>query len=219
VLPPSYYNESEGRWLTLAWWAVVGRHGNATTAALTYAVGYAALVAGMWRVLHRAGIRPKPTIDALLGIALFAALAIESGLLRFARAFRIGIFIPFAVPGVVAVLMWGYLYGDFGPFTQLARQFELPIPDFLSPAVALASLADGSVHQADVARYDSLAQNESRGFYFLIRNVTLRVSPNVAPFTGDAGIAPARRLRVADRPAPRTRSPGASRNGIAVTCG
>ena len=22
--------------------------------------------------------------------------------------------------------MWGYLYGDFGPFTQLAQQFELP---------------------------------------------------------------------------------------------
>ena len=52
------------------------------------------------------------------------------------------VFIPFAVPGVVAVLMWGYLYGDFGPFTQLARQFELPVPDFLSPDVALASLAN-----------------------------------------------------------------------------
>jgi len=73
VLPTSYYNESEGRWLNFGWWAVVGRHGNATTAALTYAVGYAALVAGMWRVLHRAGIRPRPTIDALLGIALFAS--------------------------------------------------------------------------------------------------------------------------------------------------
>ena len=81
-------------------------------------------------------------VPVMLGIALFAALAIDSGLLRFARAFRIGIFIPFAVPGVVAVLMWGYLYGDFGPFTQLARQFELPIPDFLSPDLALASLAN-----------------------------------------------------------------------------
>ncbi|HYI13945.1 MAG TPA: sugar ABC transporter permease [Thermomicrobiales bacterium] len=81
-------------------------------------------------------------VPVMLGLALFAALAIDSGLLRFARAFRIGIFIPFAVPGVVAVLMWGYLYGDFGPFTQLAQQFELPIPEFLSPDLALASLAN-----------------------------------------------------------------------------
>lgn len=73
VLPTSYYNVSEGRWLNFAWWAVVGQHGTVTTAALTYAVGYAALVAGMWRVLHRSGIRPGPAVDALLGIALFAS--------------------------------------------------------------------------------------------------------------------------------------------------
>ena len=73
VLPTGYYNVSEGRWLNYAWWAVVGQHGTATTAALTYAVGYAALVAGMWRVLHRSGIRPGPAVDALLGISLFAS--------------------------------------------------------------------------------------------------------------------------------------------------
>ena len=81
-------------------------------------------------------------VPIMLGLALFAALAIDSGLLRFARAFRIGIFIPYAVPGVVAVLMWGYLYGDFGPFSQLARGLHLPVPDFLSPDLALASLAN-----------------------------------------------------------------------------
>jgi multiple sugar transport system permease protein len=81
-------------------------------------------------------------VPVMLGLALFAALAIDSGLLRFARAFRIGIFIPYAVPGVVAVLMWGYLYGDFSPFSQLARGLDLPVPDFLSPDLALASLAN-----------------------------------------------------------------------------
>jgi multiple sugar transport system permease protein len=81
-------------------------------------------------------------VPVMLGLALFAALAIDSGLLRFARVFRIGLFIPYAVPGVVAVLMWGYLYGDFGPFTQLARELELPAPDFLSPELALGSLAN-----------------------------------------------------------------------------
>lgn len=73
VLPTSYYNVSEGRWLNSAWWAVIGQHGTPTTAALTYAIGYAVLVAGMWRVLHLSGIRPGLVVDALLGIALFAS--------------------------------------------------------------------------------------------------------------------------------------------------
>src|SRR5829696_666251 len=73
VLPPSYYNLSEGRWLNSAWWALVGQHGTPTTAAVTYAVGYALLVAGMWRVLHLSRVRPGPAVDALLGMALFAS--------------------------------------------------------------------------------------------------------------------------------------------------
>ena len=57
----------------------------------------------------------------MLVLALFVALALDSGLLRLARVFRLAIFVPYAVPGVVAALMWGYLYGpDFGPFAQLA---------------------------------------------------------------------------------------------------
>ncbi len=73
VLSPGYYDLSEGRWLNPVWWDLVGQHGNATTASLTYAAGYAALVAGMWRVIHRSGIRPAPVVDVLLGIALFAS--------------------------------------------------------------------------------------------------------------------------------------------------
>ena len=73
AVPPSYYNVSEGRWLNSGWWWLVGQHGTVTTAALTYAAGYALLVAGMWRVLHRAGVRPRPAVDALLGVALFAS--------------------------------------------------------------------------------------------------------------------------------------------------
>lgn len=73
AVPPSYYNASEGRWLNSAWWWLVGQHGTTLTAALTYAVAYALLVAGAWRVLHVAGIRPRPAVDALLGVALYAS--------------------------------------------------------------------------------------------------------------------------------------------------
>jgi hypothetical protein len=64
---------TEGRWLNTAWWHLVGQYGTPTTAALTYAAGYALLVAGLWRILHRAGIRPAPLADALLGLAVFAS--------------------------------------------------------------------------------------------------------------------------------------------------
>ena len=54
-------------------------------------------------------------VPIMLILALLAALAIDSARLRGAAFFRIAIFLPYAVPAVVAVLMWGYMYGpNFG---------------------------------------------------------------------------------------------------------
>jgi multiple sugar transport system permease protein len=82
-------------------------------------------------------------VPIMLALSLIAALAIDSGLLRFAKVFRLGIFVPYAVPAVVATLMWGYLYGpDFGPFAQLADKIGTPAPQFLAANHALASIAN-----------------------------------------------------------------------------
>ncbi|WP_069770267.1 carbohydrate ABC transporter permease [Streptomyces sp. LUP30] len=82
-------------------------------------------------------------VPVMLLFALVFALALDSGLLRLARFIRLGIFVPYAVPSVVAALMWGYLYGpDFGPFAQLSRDLSLPVPDFLSDSWMLGSLAN-----------------------------------------------------------------------------
>ncbi|MFI1506998.1 carbohydrate ABC transporter permease [Streptomyces sp. NPDC020597] len=82
-------------------------------------------------------------VPVMLLLALLFALALDSGLLRLARVIRLGIFVPYAVPSVVASLMWGYLYGpDFGPFAQIARKMSLPVPDFLSDGWMLGSLAN-----------------------------------------------------------------------------
>ena len=82
-------------------------------------------------------------VPVMLLLALLFALALDSGLLRLARVIRLGIFIPYAVPSVVAALMWGYLYGpDFGPFAQLSRSLDLPVPHFLSDGWMLGSLAN-----------------------------------------------------------------------------
>lgn len=82
-------------------------------------------------------------VPIMLVLALVAALAIDSGLLRLSKAFRLGIFLPYAVPSVVAALMWGYLYGpDFGPFAQLADKLDVARPQFLSSDWMLGSLAN-----------------------------------------------------------------------------
>ena len=46
----------------------------------------------------------------MLGLALLFALLLDSLHVRLARFSRIAIFLPYAVPGVVASLLWGFLY-------------------------------------------------------------------------------------------------------------
>jgi len=105
----------------------------------TRALGDDRLIAGVLRVARFFVLQ----VPVMLVLALLAALAIDSGLLRAAKVFRLGIFVPYAVPSVVATLMWGYLYGpDFGPFAQLADKLHVTAPSFLSDSLMLPSLAN-----------------------------------------------------------------------------
>jgi multiple sugar transport system permease protein len=103
------------------------------------AVGDERLLSGVARVVRFFLLQ----VPVMLVLSLLAALAIDSGLLRFSKVFRLGIFIPYAVPSVVATLMWGYLYGrDFGPVAQLADTLNVGAPDFLSRTLMLPSIAN-----------------------------------------------------------------------------
>jgi multiple sugar transport system permease protein len=80
-------------------------------------------------------------VPVMLGFALFFALALDSGRVRGGRALRLLIFVPYAIPGVVATLMWGYLYGpDFGPIAQISRAIGLGAPNLLSQGSVLGSI-------------------------------------------------------------------------------
>jgi multiple sugar transport system permease protein len=82
-------------------------------------------------------------VPVMLGLALLFALVLDRGLVYGRSVFRLGLFIPYAVPSVIAALIWGYLYGPaFGPFSQIARAIGLPPPDFLSDRWMLVSLAN-----------------------------------------------------------------------------
>lgn len=65
-----------------------------------------------WEAFGRVVVFLLVQVPIMLILALGAALALDSARLRGASFFRILIFLPYAVPAVVAVLMWGYIYGD-----------------------------------------------------------------------------------------------------------
>jgi multiple sugar transport system permease protein len=94
-------------------------------------------------------------VPIMLLISTIAALAIGSGLLRAARLFRLGFFVPYAVPSVVAALMWGYLYGpDFGPLAKLGDRLGFTAPNPLSDAWMLPSL--GNIVTWEFAGYNMI---------------------------------------------------------------
>jgi multiple sugar transport system permease protein len=80
-------------------------------------------------------------VPIMLGLALFFALALDSGRARGSRVLRLLIFLPYAVPGVVAVLMWGYLYGkQFGLIGQITDGLGVPPLNLLSDSNILFSI-------------------------------------------------------------------------------
>nr|WP_308800229.1 sugar ABC transporter permease [Agromyces protaetiae] len=82
-------------------------------------------------------------VPIMLGLSLFAALALDSASLRWAPLYRIMLFLPFAVPGVIAALMWGFLYGSrFGLVGNLNEFFGIALPDPLSGEWVLAAIAN-----------------------------------------------------------------------------
>lgn len=83
---------------------------------------YAELMADaqFWEGFGRVALFLVVQVPIMLGLALVAALAIDSARLHASGFFRIVIFLPYAVPAVVAVLMWGFIYGDnFGLVANL----------------------------------------------------------------------------------------------------
>jgi multiple sugar transport system permease protein len=82
-------------------------------------------------------------VPVMLGLALLLALLLDGGLVYLRRLFRLTFFLPYAVPSVVAALMWAYVYSrDFGPLSQIAQWLGFGAPDFLGPRAMLASLGN-----------------------------------------------------------------------------
>ncbi|MEO8884129.1 MAG: sugar ABC transporter permease [Devosia sp.] len=94
-------------------------------------------------LLFRFGAMQMPV---MLILALFFALVLDSGVTYAKSFFRVSFFIPYAVPAVIATLLWGYMYSpSYGPFAQIAAGAGLPKPDFFNPDTILPSIANIAV--------------------------------------------------------------------------
>jgi multiple sugar transport system permease protein len=97
----------------------------------------------LWDSLGRVSVFLIVQVPVMMAIALLAALAIDSARLYGASFFRIAIFLPYAVPAVVATLMWGFMYGTrFGLVRNLSDFVGFEIPDPLSSGLILAAIGN-----------------------------------------------------------------------------
>ena len=94
--------------------------------------------AKFWESFGRVCLFLVVQVPIMLALSMIAALALDSARLQGARFFRIAIFLPYAVPGVVAALIWGFIYGaQFGLAGSinsfLGAHFSLLGAHFLQP--------------------------------------------------------------------------------------
>jgi multiple sugar transport system permease protein len=77
-------------------------------------------------------------VPVMLGLALLFALLLDSPLVKGKKFFRLAFFAPYAVPGVIAAIMWGFLYSpSLSPFSALTKN----VP-FLGADLVLWSIAN-----------------------------------------------------------------------------
>ncbi|GAA1664300.1 carbohydrate ABC transporter permease [Fodinicola feengrottensis] len=65
---------------------------------------------GFWASLGRMLVVGIVTVGCTVGLALLFALLLDTPRARLTRFARLSIFLPYAVPGVIATLLWGFLY-------------------------------------------------------------------------------------------------------------
>ena len=90
-----------------------------------------------WSSIGRVLLFGVVQVPVMLGLALLFALLLDSPLVRGRRFFRLACFVPYAVPGVIAAIMWGFLYSpNLSPFRPLTRSVDLLSADLVLWAVA-----------------------------------------------------------------------------------
>ena len=108
-----------------------------------------------WESLGRVTLFLVVQVPIMLALALVAALALDSARLKWTPLFRLSIFLPYAVPAVVASLIWGFMYGSqFGLVGNLDDFFHIQLPDPFAGNIVLASI--GNINTWEFVGYNML---------------------------------------------------------------
>jgi multiple sugar transport system permease protein len=97
--------------------------------------------ANFWSAVLRMVYFGLIQVTAMLLLALAFALVLDSPAVKGTNFFRLVYFLPYAVPGVVAAIMWGYLYSPtVGPIASVVHAVHGKFVNFLDPNVVLYSI-------------------------------------------------------------------------------
>lgn len=81
-------------------------------------------------------------VPVMIVLCTVLALMLESASARWPGFFRAAFFLPYGVPGVIATILWSFLYvPGLSPIIDIAGLFGLE-PDFLGPNTVLWSIAN-----------------------------------------------------------------------------
>lgn len=98
-------------------------------------------LAGFGRVLLYGVVQ----VPLMMIVAAALALLFDTALVRGRRFFQFAVFLPYAVPGVIAALLWGFLYQpSVSPILQGLRGLGISA-DLLAPGTVLWSVANISI--------------------------------------------------------------------------
>ena len=82
-------------------------------------------------------------VPVMIVFATLIALVLDGGGGRLRKWLRLAVFIPYAVPGVIAGIMWSYLYArNVSPINQTAQALGLEPINFIDPSLILGSIAN-----------------------------------------------------------------------------
>lgn len=84
-------------------------------------------------------------VPVMMIFATALAMLFDSALVRGKRFFQFAVFLPYAIPGVIAALLWGFLYQPaVSPLLQGLQNLGIS-PDLLAPGTVLWSIANVSI--------------------------------------------------------------------------
>ena len=90
-----------------------------------------------WESIGRVLAFGAVQVPIMLGLALLFALLLDSPLVRGKKFFRLAFFVPYAVPGVIAAIMCGYLYSpNLSPFSAVTENINFLSADLVLWAIA-----------------------------------------------------------------------------------